>query len=105
MTRLPRILDLTPDSEGWGYFLCTARELRPIRRGELLLFMRQDAPGQIQAKLPNDTKRYKDEFDAGEFARVEAHGTTSQAQTQLVVPHTPRVNPPQDRLQGFREED
>jgi len=105
MTRLPRILDLTPDSEGWGYFLCTARELRPIRSGELLLFTLQDATGQIQAKLLDDIERFKDEFDTGEFVRVEAHGTTFQGQTQLLVSHIRRVNPPQDRLQGFREED
>jgi 3'-5' exoribonuclease len=105
MTRLPRILDLTPESEGWGYFLCTATELRPIRSGELLLFTLQDATGQIQAKLLDDIERFKDEFDAGEFVRVEARGTTFQGQTQLVVSHIRRVNPPQDRLQGFREED
>jgi 3'-5' exoribonuclease len=106
VTRLPRIQDLdASESEGWGYFLCTDKELRPIRSGEILLFTLQDSTGQIQAKLFDDIERFKDEFDAGEFVRVDAHTTLFQGQKQLVVTHVRRVNPPQDRLQGFREED
>jgi 3'-5' exoribonuclease len=105
MPRLPRAREITPDSEGWGYFLCTFKELRPIRSGELLLCSLQDSTGQIQAKVIDDIERFKEEFDAGEFVRIDAHGTTFQGQTQLVVSHIRRVNPPQDRLQGFREED
>jgi len=105
MTRLPRISDLAPDTEGWGYFLCTYKELRPIRSGEILLFTLQDATAQISAKLFDDIERFKDEFDAGEFVRVEARTATFQGQQQLSVTHVRRVNPPQDRLQGFREED
>ncbi len=52
MTRLPRVSALTADSEGWGYFLCSQKELRPIRSGELLLVTLQDASGQINAKGP-----------------------------------------------------
>jgi 3'-5' exoribonuclease len=105
MQRLPRLNALTPDADGWGYFLCTYKELRPVRNGEILLFTLQDATGQIPAKLMDDVERFKDEFDAGEFVRVEARGTTFQGQTQLAVTHIRRVNPPQDRLQGFREDD
>lgn len=104
MNRLPSIADLGPDTEGWGFFLCTYKELRPIRNGELLLFVLQDASGQIQAKLLNDVERFKEEFEAGEFVRVEARTTVFQGQQQLAVSHIRRVNPPQDRLQGFREE-
>jgi 3'-5' exoribonuclease len=105
MTRLPRLRALTPDAEGWGYFLCASRELRPVRHGEILLFTLQDATGQLQAKLVDDVERFRDEFEAGEFVRVEGHGTVFQGQLQLAVTHVRRVNPPQDRLQGFREED
>ena len=105
MNRLPRIDQLSPDSEGWAYFLCTYREFRPIRNGEILLFTLQDASGQIPARLLDDIERFKDEFDAGEFVRLEARATTFQGQLQLAVTHIRRVNPPQDRLQGFREED
>ena len=105
MSRLPRIKDLSPSSEGWGYFLCTSKELRPIRSGELLLLTLQDRTGQIPAKLADEIERFNDEFEAGEFVRAEAHGTLFQGQLQLVVSHIRRVNPPQDRLQGFREDD
>jgi 3'-5' exoribonuclease len=105
MQRLPRVSALTPDADGWGYFLCTYKELRPIRNGEILLFTLQDATGQVPARLLDDVERFKDEFDAGEFVRIEARATTFQGQTQLTVSHIRRVNPPQDRLQGFREDD
>ena len=105
MSRLPRIRALTPDAEGWGYFLCSARELRAVRSGEILLFTLQDATGQIPAKLVDDVERFRDEFEAGEFVRVEGHGTVFQGQLQLAVTHVRRVNPQQDHLQGFREED
>lgn len=105
MSRLPRITEFAPDIEGWGYFLCTGKELRPIRSGEILLFTLQDASGQIPAKLFDDIPRFKEEFEAGEFVRVEARTTLFQGQLQLTVTHVRRVNPDQDRLQGFREED
>jgi 3'-5' exoribonuclease len=105
MARLPRLDALTPDAEGWGYFLCSYKELRAVRSGEILLFTLQDASGQIAAKLVEDVDRFKDEFEQGEFVRVEARATTFQGQSQLAVTHIRRVNPPQDRLQGFREED
>lgn len=105
MNRLPRIQRLTPDVEGWGYFLCTDKELRPIRSGEILLFGLQDASGQVAAKLFDDIPRFKDEFEAGEFVRVEARGTTFQGQLQLTVTHIRRVHAEQDRLHGFRAEE
>lgn len=105
MNRLPRIRDFDAYTEGWGYFLCTSKELRPIRNGELLLFTLQDSSAQIQAKLLDDVDRFKEEFDAGEFVRVEGKTTIFQGQLQLAVTRIRRVNPPQDRLQGFREED
>jgi 3'-5' exoribonuclease len=105
MSRLPSLRDLEPEAEGWGYFLCTYKEVRPIRSGELLLLTLQDATGQAAAKVLDQVDRFKDEFDAGEFVRVEARATVFQGSTQLVISHVRRVNPPQDRLQGFREED
>ena len=105
MTRLPRIAQLSAESEGWSFFLCTDKELRPVRNGEILLLTLQDATGQIQARVLDDIRRFKDEFDAGEFVRIEGHATTFQGQLQLAVTHIRRVNPEQDRLQGFREQD
>jgi 3'-5' exoribonuclease len=105
MTRLPKLADLTADAEGWDYFLCSYKELRAVRSGEILLFTLQDSSGQLGAKLVDDVERFRDEFEQGEFVRVEARATTFQGQPQLAVTHIRRVNPPQDRLQGFREED
>jgi 3'-5' exoribonuclease len=105
MNRLPRLDALTADAEGWGYFLCTYKDLRAVRSGEILLFTLQDSSGQIGAKLVDDVERFKDEFEDGEFVRVEARATTFQGQPQLAVTHIRRVNPPQDRMQGFREEE
>jgi 3'-5' exoribonuclease len=105
MRRLPRIADFTPDAEGWGYFLCVGRALRPTRSGEILLLTLQDASGQLNAKVADDLDRFKDEFDVGEFVRVEARSVFFQDQPQFLVTHIRRVNPPQDRTQGFREED
>ncbi len=105
MHRLPRLNALTPEADGWGYFLCTYKELRPVRNGEILLCTLQDATGQIPGKLMDAVERFKDEFEAGEFVRIEARATTFQGQTQLAVTHIRRVNPPQDQLQGFREDD
>jgi 3'-5' exoribonuclease len=105
MSRLPKLAAMTPDADGWGYFLCTYKDLRAVRSGDILLFTLQDSSGQMAAKLVDDVARFKDEFEAGEFVRVEARATTFQGQPQLAVAHIRRVNPPQDRLQGFREED
>jgi 3'-5' exoribonuclease len=105
MNRLPRLAALTTDSEGWGYFLCVYKELRPIRSGEILLCTLQDATGQITGKVLDDVERYREEFEPGDFVRVEARATLFQGQLQLAIAHLRRVNPQQDHLHGFREED
>jgi 3'-5' exoribonuclease len=76
-----------------------------VRAGDILLFTLQDASGQIAAKLVDDIDRFRDEFEAGEFVRVEGRATHFQAQLQLAVTHVRRVHAAQDRMQGFREED
>ncbi|MFM8534132.1 MAG: 3'-5' exoribonuclease YhaM family protein [Acidimicrobiia bacterium] len=104
--KLPRLAGLTETDEGWGYLLCTYREVRTGRSGGEFLFLSlQDASAQIVAKLMHDVERYKNEFDAGEYVRVEGRGSIYNGQTQLVLSSIRRVSPEQDRLQGFREED
>jgi 3'-5' exoribonuclease len=105
MTRLPRVRDMSIDTAGWGFFLCTFKELRPVRNGEILLLTLQDATGQIPAKILDGIERAKDAFEAGAFVRVEARTTTFQGQIQLAVTHIRRVHAAQDRLQGFAEDD
>src|SRR3970040_1914089 len=101
MPRLPRLSALTVEDSGWGFFLCTYKELRSGRSGSEFLFLTlQDATAQTVAKLLTDVERYKSAFDAGEFVRVEGRGSLYNGQIQLVLSTIRRVNPDQDRLQG-----
>ena len=53
--RLPALDALTQDDEGWGYYLCTYKEVRAGRSGGEFLFLSlQDASAQIVAKLLAD---------------------------------------------------
>jgi 3'-5' exoribonuclease len=104
--RLPKLASLTAADEGWGYFLCTYKELRAGRSGSEFLFLSlQDSTAQIVAKVMADVDRYKNEFEDGEFVRVEGHGSVYNGQLQLVLTSIRRINPDQDRLQGFREDE
>jgi len=106
MTRLPRISALTTEDSGWGFFLCTYKELRAGRGGsEFVILNLQDASGQTTGKILQDADRFKDEFEAGEFVRVEGRGSLYNGQVQLVLSTIRRVNPDQDRLHGFREDE
>jgi 3'-5' exoribonuclease len=106
MTRLPRLASLTTEDAGWGFFLCTYKELRAGRSGsEFMILNLQDASGQATAKVMQDVERFKGEFEAGEFVRAEGKGSLYNGQIQLVLSTIRRVNPDQDRLQGFREDE
>jgi len=106
MDKLPKLSTLTTEDSGWGFFLCTYKEVRAGRSGSEFLFLSlQDASGQTVAKLLTDVERYKNEFDAGEFVRVEGRASLYNNQLQLVLTAIRRVNPDQDRREGFREDD
>ena len=76
MNSLPSLSKLSADDAGWGYFLCAYKETRAGRSGSEFLFLSlQDATGQVVAKLMTDVDRYKDQFEAGEFVRVEGRGS------------------------------
>jgi len=106
MQRLPKLSSLTVEDSGWGFFLCTYKELRAGRSGSEFLFLTlQDATAQTVAKLLTDVERYKAEFEAGEFVRVEGRGSLYNGQIQLLLSTIRRVNPDQDRQQGFREDE
>ena len=106
MNKLPKLSALAAEDSGWGFFLCTYKEFRTGRSGSDFLFLSlQDSTGQAVAKLMTDVDRYKNEFEAGEFVRVEGRGSIYNGHVQLVLSTIRRVNPDQDRLQGFREED
>lgn len=101
---LPPIRQLTPDSSGTGFFICTQKEVRPGRNGEFISLTLQDATGRIVARVFDDVERLKAEFEAGEFVKVRARANLYNDRLQLVVENIRRVHPEQDRKEGFREE-
>ncbi len=106
MNRLPRLADIAQDDAGWGFYLCAFKEIRTGRNGGEFLFLAlQDSSGQATAKLFSDLDRFRSEVEAGDFVRVEGKATLYSGRVQLVLSTLRRVNPDQDRLQGFREED
>lgn len=106
MTRLPRLADLAPDDAGWGFFLCTFKEVRAGRSGaDFLMLGLQDASGQATAKLFTDVERFRDQVEPGDFIRAEGRATLYNGQVQLVLSTFRRVNPDQDRRDGFREDE
>ncbi len=102
---LPPIRQLTPDSSGVGFFVCTQKDVRPGRNGEFISLMLQDATGRIIARVFDDVDRLKGEFEAGEFVKVKARANLYNERLQLIVENIRRVHPDQDRTEGFREED
>jgi 3'-5' exoribonuclease len=104
MNRLPRILDLGPDSNGWGFFLCARKELRAGRGGDFLTLVLQDSTGRIAAKVFQDVQNLRAEFDSGEFVKVHGRGDVYNQRLELVLEKIRRVQDC-DRLDGFREED
>ena len=102
---LPATRQLTADSSGVGFFLCTQKDVRPGRNGEFLSLMLQDATGRIVARVFDDVERLKREFEVGEFVKVKARANVYNDRLQLIVENIRRVHFDQDRLEGFREED
>ncbi len=105
MTHFPSVRALAADTTGWGFFLCTAKELRPGRNGEFLSVILQDATGRLTARVFDEVERLKSEFETGDFVKVQGRTSLYNGRLQLIVDRIRRVNPDQDRLQGFREED
>jgi 3'-5' exoribonuclease len=104
-SRLPRNARLDPDRTGWNFYLCVRKDVRVGKGGEYLALVLQDASGQVAGRVFEGVDRYKDEFDAGEFVRVEGRTSLHNGELQLVAMTIRRVHPAQDAAQGFREED
>lgn len=105
MTQLPRISELTGAANGWGYFLCARKELRSGKSGHYLALVLQDISGEVKAKVFQDVEILKEEFDAGEFVKVQARGNLFNQRLELVIDKIRRVHAQRDALEGFREED
>ena len=65
----------------------------------------QDATGAATAKVFSDVDRFSKDVEAGDFIRAEGRGSVYNGQVQLVLSTLRRVNPDQDRLQGFKEDE
>jgi 3'-5' exoribonuclease len=97
---------MSPELEGWGFFLCTYKDLRQGRTGEPFISLSlQDKTGSIKAIVLSDAARLRDEFDTGEFVKVQGHTDLHNGSMQLVLDRIRRINPSQDAAEGFREED
>lgn len=106
MNRLPFARALTADISGWGYFLCIQKDVRQSRGGDLFVSLGlQDHTGLVKGRIFNDVERLREEFDAGDFVKVQGRADLYNGRIQLVVERIRRINPDQDRAQGFREEE
>jgi len=104
--RLPRIRDLDGNAAGWGFYLCARKERRSGRNGtEYLDLVLQDVSGEIRAKAFQDVSALTQEFDAGEFVKVQGRGNVFNQRLELVLDKIRRVIPERDAEDGFREED
>lgn len=105
-SRLPNIRVLGPELAGWGFFLCTQKDVRQGRGGDLFISLSlQDRTGLIRARIFNEAARLRDEFDSGDFVKVQGRTDLYNGRVQFVIEKIRRVNPDQDKEQGFREED
>ncbi|MCX6537828.1 MAG: HD domain-containing protein [Acidobacteria bacterium] len=105
MNRFPSLRKLAADVTGWGFYLCTNKELRPGRKGEFLSLTLQDATGRITGRVFDDVEHLKQEFEAGEFVKVQGRTNTYNGRLQLVVDRIRRLMPDPDRAAGFKEEE
>ena len=104
--RLPFISALSPELNGWGFFLCTQKEVRQGRGGDVFMALAlQDKTGRIKGRIINDVARLRDEFESGDFVKLQARTDTFNGRVQLLIERIRRVNLDQDKTIGFREED
>ena len=106
MSRLPRIAELDAASAGWGFFLCARKDRRSGRNGgEFLDVLLQDVSGEIRARIFQNIDLVSQEFDAGEFVKVQGRGNIHNGRFELVIEKIRRVLPERDAAEGFREDD
>ena len=105
--RFPNIRVLTPELGGWGFFLCTQKDVRQGRGGELFISLSlQDRTGLVRARIFNEAARLREEFDSGDFVKVQ--GRTELFNGRMQLRHraiSAASTPIRTGGQGFREED
>jgi 3'-5' exoribonuclease len=104
--RFPFARAIGADLAGWGFFLCTQKDVRQGRTGDLFISLTlQDKTGLIKGRIFNEAARLREEFDSGDFVKVQGRTDLYNGRVQLLVERIRRINPDQDAPQGFREED
>jgi 3'-5' exoribonuclease len=104
--RLPFARAISADLNGWGFFLCTQKDVRQGRSGDMFIALTlQDRTGLVKGRIFNEAARLRDEFDNGDFVKVQGRTDLFNGRVQLIIERIRRINPDQDRQQGFREED
>jgi len=104
--RLPPIAEIDGAASGWGFFLCSQKDLRPTKNGgSYLSLMLQDATGEIAGKVFDGADSLNTQFHKGDFVKIQARGNVFKQQVELVIENVRRVNPAKDAVDGFREEE
>ena len=79
--------------------------MRSGKSGNYLALVLQDISGEIKGKVFQDVEGLKEEFDAGEFVKIQARGNLFNQRLELVIDKIRRIDAQRDALDGFREED
>src|SRR5689334_11002840 len=106
MQRLPPAGRLGPNQAGWGYFLCTEKSIRAGRGGDYVALTLQDATGELTGRILDNVERLREEFEAGEFVKVQGRAQSFNGRLQFVIDNIrPVMLGPdsQDRREGFSE--
>lgn len=107
MPQLPPANRLAPNQSGWGFFLCTEKSIRAGRGGDYIALTLQDATGDVVGRVLDNVERFRDEFDAGEFVKVQGRAQSFNGRLQFVIENIRRVMlgaDSQDRREGFSED-
>ena len=107
MSRLPTASKFTATSIGWGFFLCTDKSVRTGRGSDYLALTLADATGEVVARVFDNVDRLREEFEAGEFVKVQGRANLHNGRLQFLVETIrPVMTGPdsQDRRDGFRED-
>jgi 3'-5' exoribonuclease len=87
-----------------AFYLCCQKELRQGARGDFITLTLQDVTGQVLARVFDNVDALRQEFEAGEFVKVQARSQVHNGRLQLIVEKIRRVME-SDRQAGFSEED
>src|SRR4051794_22629431 len=106
--RLPPAHRVVANQSGWGFLLCTEKSTRAGRGGDYLALVLQDATGTLVGRVLDNVERLRDEFESGEFVKVQGRALVFNGRLQFVIESIRRVilgADSQDRREGFTEDE